>query len=177
MMRRAIDGETTRALIDKFRTIVPDVVLRTTMIVGHPGEGKRDFQNLLDFVKEYKFERLGAFTYSEEEGTYGAINYKDTISKRVKEERYAQLMELQSEISLAYNQSRVGKSLPVLVDSLTDGVLVARSQYESPEVDGEILIGLDDLPSNVSPEKLVGNFCNVTITGANEYDLIARINQ
>lgn len=177
MMRRAIDGETTRALIDKFRTIVPDVVLRTTMIVGHPGEGKRDFQDLLNFVKEYKFERLGAFTYSEEEGTYGALNYKNRIPKRVKEERYAQLMEVQSEISLAYNQSRVGKTLPVLVDSLSDGVLVARSQYESPEVDGEILIGLENLSSDINPAKLVGKFCNVTITGANEYDLIARLNQ
>lgn len=175
MMRRSIDGRQTRELIEKMRKMVPGVVLRTTMIVGHPGEGKRDFDDLINFVQEYKFERLGAFTYSEEEGTYAALNYKDTISKRVKQERYDALMEVQSAISSEYNNSRVGTQERVIVDSYDDGVLIARSRSESPEVDGEILIGGESLPADVSPRSLVGNFVNVNIKSAGEYDLLAEI--
>lgn len=174
MMRRATDARQTRELIEKMRKMVPGVVLRTTMIVGHPGEGKREFEDLLGFVKEYRFERLGAFTYSEEEGTYGAMNYKDTISSRVKQERYDTLMEIQSAISQEYNMSRIGSRERVLVDSLSDGVLVSRSQSESPEVDGEILIG-DEHSLKFVPADIIGNFVNVTIKSAGEYDLLAEI--
>ena len=171
MMRRGVDGRQTRDLVARMRQMVPGVVLRTTLIVGHPGEGEAEFADLLDFVRECRFERLGAFQYSEEEGTFGALHYKDEIPAEVKQERYDRLMELQSGISLAYNQSRVGTRERVLVDSYSDGVLVCRSRTESPEVDGEIL---------VSPEvvnRLIGQFIDVDIVGANEYDLIGEFSK
>jgi ribosomal protein S12 methylthiotransferase len=175
-MHRHVTGAWTRELIQKMRERVPGVVLRTTMIVGHPGEGKREFNELLEFVKEARLERLGAFTYSEEEGTYGAENFKDTISSRVKQERLDELMTLQSEISLAYNQSRVGSEIDVIVDDFTDGVFVCRSEFESPEVDGEILVRYDaSQAGDVDPYSLVGEFIKVRVVGADEYDLIAEI--
>ena len=173
-MHRNVDGEWTRNLIRKMRERVPGVVLRTTMIVGHPGEGKRDFNELKDFIKEASFERLGAFRYSEEEGTYGAENFKDSISSRIKQERLDELMTLQSEISLSFNQSRVGTEVKVIVDDFTDGVFVCRSEFESPEVDGEILVRHDSsVMGDVDPYSLVGEFITVRIIGADEYDLIA----
>ena len=173
-MHRNVDGEWTRNLIRKMRERVPGVVLRTTMIVGHPGEGKRDFNELKDFIKEASFERLGAFKYSEEEGTYGAENFKDSISSRIKQERLDELMTLQSEISLSFNQSRVGTEVKVIVDDFTDGVFVCRSEFESPEVDGEILVRHDSsVMGDVDPYSLVGEFITVRIIGADEYDLIA----
>ena len=175
-MHRHVTGAWTRELISKMRERVPGVVLRTTMIVGHPGEGKRDFNELLEFAKEAKFERLGAFKYSEEEGTYGAENFKDTISARVKQERLDALMELQSGISLDFNQSRIGTEIDVIVDDFTDGVFVCRSEFESPEVDGEILVKYEpSVVGDVDPYSLIGEFIKVRVTGANEYDLIADI--
>lgn len=175
-MHRNVDGAWTRELINKMRERVPGVVLRTTMIVGHPGEGKRDFNELLEFAQTARFERLGAFKYSEEEGTYGAENFKDSISAKVKQERLDQLMTLQSGISLGFNQSRVGSEVKVIVDDFTDGIFVCRSEFESPEVDGEILVRYDaSLVGDVDPYSLVGEFINVRITGADEYDLIAEI--
>jgi ribosomal protein S12 methylthiotransferase len=175
-MHRHVTGAWTRELIGKMRERVPGVVLRTTMIVGHPGEGKRDFNELLEFAREARFERLGAFKYSEEEGTYGAENFKDTISARTKQERLDELMTLQSGISLAFNQSRIGSEIDVIVDDYTDGVFVCRSEFESPEVDGEILVKYDaSLLGPVDPYSLVGEFIKVRITGADEYDLIADI--
>ena len=173
-MHRNVTGAWTRELIGKMRERVPGVVLRTTMIVGHPGEGKKDFNELLEFVKEARLERLGAFKYSEEEGTYGAENFKDSISDKVKQERLDELMTLQSEISFAFNQSRVGTEVKVIVDDFVDGIFVCRSEFESPEVDGEILVryegaSLDD----VDPYSLIGEFMMVKVTGADEYDLIA----
>ena len=175
-MHRNVDGAWTRELINKMRERVPGVVLRTTMIVGHPGEGKRDFNELLEFAQTARFERLGAFKYSEEEGTYGAENFKDSISAKVKQERLDQLMTLQSGISVGFNQSRVGSEVKVIVDDFTDGIFVCRSEFESPEVDGEILVRYDaSLVGDVDPYSLVGEFINVRITGADEYDLIAEI--
>jgi ribosomal protein S12 methylthiotransferase len=173
-MRRHVTGAWTRELIQKMRERVPGVVLRTTMIVGHPGEGKREFNELLDFVQEARLERLGAFTYSEEEGTYGAENFKDSISAKVKQERLDALMTLQSEISLSFNQSRVGSEIDVIVDDFVDGVYVCRSEFESPEVDGEILVRHDSaIMGEVDPYSLVGEFIKVRVIGADEYDLIA----
>ena len=173
-MHRHVTGAWTRELITKMREKVPGVVLRTTMIVGHPGEGKRDFNELLEFAQQARFERLGAFKYSEEEGTYGAENFKDSISARVKQERLDALMELQSGISLAFNQSRVGSEIKVVVDDFVDGVFVCRSEFESPEVDGEILVRYDaQKMGQVDPYSLIGEFITVLITGADEYDLIA----
>ena len=173
-MHRNVTGAWTRELIGKMRERVPGVVLRTTMIVGHPGEGKKDFNELLEFVKEARLERLGAFKYSEEEGTYGAENFKDSISDKIKQDRLDELMTLQSEISFAFNQSRVGTEVKVIVDDFVDGIFVCRSEFESPEVDGEILVryegaSLDD----VDPYSLIGEFMMVKVTGADEYDLIA----
>ena len=173
-MHRHVTGAWTRELIGKMRERVPGVVLRTTMIVGHPGEGKKDFNELVEFVRDARFERLGAFRYSEEEGTYGAENFKDSISARVKQERLDELMTIQSEISLAFNQSRVGTVEKVIVDDFVDGILVCRSEFESPEVDGEILVRPDSgIIGDIDPYSLVGEFLMVCVTGADEYDLIA----
>ncbi len=167
-MHRNVDGAWTRALISKLRSRVPGVVLRTTMIVGHPGETEQQFSELLDFVREARFERLGAFTYSEEEGTYDAEHFKDDVPPEEKQSRLDRLMSLQSEISLAYNLSRVGSELDVLVDEvMPDGTLVCRSQYESPEVDGEIIV------RSAGDSVKVGDFIHVRITAAEEYDLEA----
>jgi ribosomal protein S12 methylthiotransferase len=173
-MHRHVTGAWTRELITKMREKVPGVVLRTTMIVGQPGEGKRDFNELLEFAQQARFERLGAFKYSEEEGTYGAENFKDSISAKVKQERLDALMELQSGISLEFNQSRVGTEVKVVVDDFVAGVFVCRSEFESPEVDGEILVKYDAQKMGpVDPYSLIGEFITVLVTGANEYDLIA----
>lgn len=174
-MHRSVDGRQTRELVEKFRRMVPDVVLRTTMMVGHPGEGDAEFEDLLDFVKEYRFERLGAFQYSEEEGTFGALHLPDNIAPEVKQERYNRLMEAQSAISEDFNLSRIGRRVKVLVDSWTDGVLVARSYGESPEVDGEILIGDTQSINKLDINNTIGNFVDVEIKSAGEYDLLAEI--
>ncbi len=167
-MHRHVDGAWTRALIRKMREQVPGIVLRTTMIVGHPGEGTREFRQLLDFLREARFERLGAFTYSEEEGTWGASHLKDSVRPSTKEKRLSELMELQRGISFAYNQSRIGTETDVLVDAAQDDILVCRSEFESPEVDGEILVRWPDHPA-----AQVGRMMRVRITGADAYDLIA----
>lgn len=165
-MRRNVDGAWTRELISRLRSRVPGVVLRTTMIVGHPGETEEQFSELLEFVREARFERLGAFTYSEEEGTYDAAHFKDDVPQEEKQSRLDRLMSLQSDISYSYNQSRIGSVERVLVDEvMPDGTLVCRSQYESPDVDGEILVRGASVP--------VGEFITVKITGAEEYDLEA----
>ncbi|MGE0092087.1 MAG: 30S ribosomal protein S12 methylthiotransferase RimO [Bacteroidales bacterium] len=172
-MRRSIDGNTTRRLVESFRKKVPGIVLRTTMIVGHPGESAKAFSELKDFVSEARFERLGAFTYSQEEGTWGATNLKDAISEKVKQQRYQELMELQSSISYRYNMSRIGSVQRVLVDSADNDVYVARSMAESPEVDGEVLIGADSLPQIYKSKNIIGTFVDVQIQNADEYDLSA----
>ena len=176
-MRRNIDGDRTRRLIEHIRSRVPSVALRTTLMVGHPGEGDGEFARLLDFVRESRFERLGAFRYSEEEGTWGALNLEDSIPEEVKQERYDALMELQSGISLECNEARIGTVERILVDAFSDGVLTARSQYESPEVDGEILIGdaasLEKLGGASAKNPSIGEFIDVKIVSAGEYDLIA----
>lgn len=175
-MRRGVDGAWTQALIAKMRERVPGVVLRTTMIVGHPGEGEAEFDELLDFVRETRFERLGAFPYSEEEGTYGAEHFRDEVPEEVKQERLDRLMELQKGISLDFNRSRIGSELRVIVDDFSTGVLVCRSEFESPEVDGEILVKYEPaIAGNVEPYSLIGEFITVKVTGADEYDLIAEI--
>ena len=184
-MHRHITGAATRDLIRKFRERVPGVVLRTTLIVGHPGEGPEEFEELLDFVREARFERLGAFCYSEEEGTWGAENLSDTVPEEEKRRRLDALMTLQSEISLEYNRSRVGSEAEVLVDAvMADGTLVCRSEFESPEVDGEVLVkGIPDQVGDdgkvvgdgvmAAGDSIIGQYIKVRITGADEYDLVA----
>ena len=137
------------------------------MIVGHPGESEADFQELLDFVRDARFERLGAFTYSEEEGTFDATHFKDDIPQQEKDRRLDVLMNLQREISLEYNNSRVGTVVDVLVDDIVDGTLVCRSEFESPEVDGEILV------KDAAGDVKVGDMIKVRIVAADDYDLAA----
>ena len=169
-MHRGVTGDWTRALIRRLREEIPGVVLRTTVIVGHPGEGPAEFQELLDFAREARFERLGAFRYSEEEGTWGAQNLKDDVPEEEKQSRYDALMGLQEGISAEFNASRVGKVERVLADDVVNGKLVCRSQYESPEVDGEIIVSV---PSGTDPASFVGRFLDVRIVGAEDYDLFA----
>lgn len=172
MMHRNVDGAWTRELIRRMRERVPGIVLRTTMIVGHPGEGESEFNELVDFVKDVHFERLGAFTYSEEEGTYDAAHFPDSVPEDVKKERLDILMNEQSRISSAYNESRIGTEVVVLADYVNDGILVCRSEYESPEVDGEILVKHDPATMGESADSLAGHFFKVRITEADEYDLV-----
>ncbi|MFA5769023.1 MAG: 30S ribosomal protein S12 methylthiotransferase RimO [Bacteroidales bacterium] len=173
-MRRNTTKAQTLQLLEDFRKFVPGICVRTTLMVGHPGEGEKEFRELTDFVKEARFERMGAFMYSREEGTYGAKYLKDEVSQKVKKERYARLMELQKGISFAYNQSRVGTRCSVLTDYLiteeTDNrvTVLGRTQYEAPEVDGQVI--LENLPE-VAP----GSFVKARITKADEYDLYAQL--
>ena len=172
-MRRSIDGEATRRLVEDFRKTVPGIVLRTTMMVGHPGEGEAEFEDLLSFVQECRFERLGAFAYSEEEGTWGAQNLKDAVPEFLKQERLDELMELQAGISLRYNESRIGTVERVLVDACDSAgrVCTCRSRREAPEVDGEVIVRWPEGRSMPAP----GSFVDVRITGADEYDLNAEV--
>ena len=175
-MHRGIGSAQTQKLIDSLRQRIPGIVLRTTLIVGFPGETSRDFNLLLDFVARNRFERLGAFTYSEEEGTHAAEHYKDNVRQSTKQKRYDRLMELQSSISTKANEARLGKMEKVLVDRMESDFLVARSQYESPEVDGEILIPLSSCRKvfgNLNLESLIGKFVDVRIVDSDEYDLYA----
>ncbi|NLA15221.1 MAG: 30S ribosomal protein S12 methylthiotransferase RimO [Bacteroidales bacterium] len=170
-MRRNTTRAETLRLIEDFRTLVPDICLRTTLMVGHPGEDEQAFRQLLDFVEQTRFEKLGAFTYSEEEGTYGAQFLKDSVPEKIKQDRYEALMELQKGISFAYNQSRVGSPCTLLVDYVItaegrDPVALGRSRSEAPEVDGYIVL---EQAKNTEP----GTFLNVRITRATAYDLFA----
>lgn len=171
-MHRHVSGAWTRRLVARLREEVPGVALRTTMIVGHPGEGEAEFAELLEFLQEARFERLGAFMYSEEEGTWGASHLADSLPEEEKRRRLEALMALQRKISRECNEARIGSSVRVLADSLTDGLLVCRSEFESPEVDGEILVGTAGI---AEPAALVGTFLDVRITGADDYDLTAQI--
>lgn len=165
-MRRGTDKKKTEALLKKIRAQVPGIAIRTTLIVGYPGETEEDFQEMLEFVEESRFDRLGVFTYSHEENTH-AYNFDDDVPEEVKQERANTVMALQEEISLTLNQEKVGKELKVLVDRLEGGVYFARSEFDSPEVDNEVLIETED-------EHLrIGDFVTVKITGASEFDLTA----
>ena len=164
-MRRNITKEGTINLIEKIRAEVPGIHLRTTMMVGHPGETEEDFNELLEFVGDAKFERLGAFPYSHEEDTYCDKNYTDHIAPEVKEQRLGKLMELQEEIALTVNEAKIGKTLKVIVDSETPDYYIGRTEFDSPDVDGEVLISKDEALS-------IGSFYNVKITSAMPFDLM-----
>ena len=174
-MRRNITGKETSDLIRKIRERVPGIVLRTTLIVGHPGEGKREFAELLDFVREMRFERMGAFAYSEEEGTYGAENYKDSVSRKEKLRRLDELMSLQRGISASCNAARVGTRTTVVADAVADGYYVCRSMNESPEVDGEIYVEIPEDEKEGAVSGRIGKFFEVEILRAGDYDLYGKI--
>lgn len=166
-MRRGVTSRQTYNLLYKLRKRIPDITLRTTFIVGYPNETKRDFEQLVDFIKEIKFDRVGTFTFSVEENTSSFI-LGDPVSKEEKERRKQTLMEIQSQISLEKNQSFVGKTLKVLLESKESEYYVGRSYRDAPEVDGEVLFKSD--------RKLKqGEFYNVKITDYDEYDLFGEL--
>ena len=168
MKRRHTKAE-AEALIRKLRSAMPDLTLRTTMLVGYPGETEQDFEELMEFVKQVRFERLGVFAYSEEEGTYSATELTDDVPEEVKQQRVERLMHLQSDLSRENNLRRVGRTERVIIDSRQGDFYVARSQYDSPEVDQEILIPAD------GKRLFRGRFYEVRITDASEYDLYGEI--
>jgi ribosomal protein S12 methylthiotransferase len=163
-MNRGTSKAETIKLIETIRKKVPGVAIRTAFIVGYPGETKKEFEELKLFVKELEFERLGLFTYSHEEGT-PAHTLKDSVSEIAKRSRYDELMELQSEISLKNNKKHIGQSLKVLIDRKEDDYFIGRTEFDSPEIDNEVVISSKDLR--------IGNFYNVNITDADYYDLFA----
>ena len=168
-MRRHITGAETKALLKRIRAEVPGIHIRTTLMVGFPGESDEDFAELLDFVRSERFERMGAFAYCEEEDTYAAKNYSDDVPEEIKQARLDRLMAVQEEIALEHNSSKIGKRMRVLVESENDGFYVGRSEFDSPEVDPEVLISKDD--AQLRP----GHFYEVEITDAMPYELIAKV--
>ena len=167
-MRRGIDRAQTYALIDRLRSEIPGIALRTTLLTGYPDESEADFAELMEFVRRVRFERLGVFAYSEEEGTYSAQRLSDNVPEKTKRLRVERLMELQNGISRELNMQRLGTTERVIVDGREGDLLVARSQFDSPEVDTEILI-------HTQQELAPGSMCTVKITQADDYDLYAAI--
>ncbi|MDE7145742.1 MAG: 30S ribosomal protein S12 methylthiotransferase RimO, partial [Duncaniella sp.] len=165
-MRRHITGEETRELLAEIRRRVPGIHIRTTLMVGFPGEGDEEFEELLRFVEEQKFERMGAFAYCEEEDTYGAKNFSDDIPQEVKNDRLSRLMALQERISDELQQLKVGSVQRVVIDREEGEYYVGRTQYDSPEVDPEVLV------AKTKPLKR-GEFYNVKITSAMPFELMA----
>lgn len=164
LMRRGITREKTEKLIATLRDKIPDIAIRTTMIIGHPGETEEDFQEMTDFILNTKFDRLGVFTYSHEENTH-AYQMKDDVPESVKLERSNAVMEIQERISNQLNQQKIGKILKVLIDRKEGAYFVGRTEYDSPEVDNEVLI-------EASKGYLrIGDFCNISITSAEDFDL------
>ena len=168
MHRRHTKAEAME-LIGRLRGAIPDLALRTTLLVGYPGETEADFEELLAFVREVRFERLGVFPYSEEEGTWSAENLRDDIPETIKQQRAERVMALQNEISLENNRRRVGRTERVIIDSRQGDWYVGRTQYDSPEVDQEILIPASEC------RLLRGHFYDVTVTSAADYDLYGEI--
>ncbi|RUA23671.1 MAG: 30S ribosomal protein S12 methylthiotransferase RimO [Bacteroidetes bacterium] len=166
-MKRGHKGEVSRKLIKKFRSEIPDMTIRTTMIVGYPGETEEEFQELLDFVRESKFDRMGAFTYSPEENT-PAFVLEDDIPEEVKIDRLNKLLALQEDISMERNQEKIGKTFKVLIDRYEDGTYYGRSEYDSPEVDNEVIIETND-------KLTIGDFYQVKIDEAAPFDLFGHI--
>ena len=166
-MRRGLGQDGIKNRISRLRDAVPNIALRTTLIVGHPGEKEDDYHQLKDFVEEIRFDRLGIFTYSEEEGTLAA-DLKDDIPREVKDNRKNEILELQHEISLEKNESFIGKRLRVIVDESQGNVTVGRSEYDSPEIDNII---------HIKGTAEVGVFHDIQIIEANEYELIGEIIQ
>ncbi len=166
-MRRHITTEETYSLIQEMRHRVPNLHLRTTLMTGFPGEGEREFEELLNFVKDIKFERMGAFAYCEEDDTFAARHLKDNIPYEIKQERLNRLMNLQEEISNDIQQSKIGSTYKVIIDREEEDFFIGRTQWDSPEVDPEVLI---------SKEKFLasGSFQNVLITDAQPFDLFGK---
>ena len=167
-MRRFVTREETLALISTIRERVPGIYLRTTLMVGHPGESEEAFEELMDFVRTVRFERMGAFSYSHEEGTYAYQHYEDEIPAEVKQERLDLLMALQEEIAFEKAEELVGTTQKVIIDRASEGYYIGRSQYDSPDVDPEVLVVTDE-------ELTIGDFYDVEIVEADGFDTIGRL--
>jgi len=168
-MRRHVTKEDTYKLIEEFRKEVPGIHLRTTLMVGHPGETEADFEELKDFVRKARFDRMGAFAYSEEEGTYSAANYEDSIPQEVKEKRLDELMAIQQGISAELSAAKVGQIMKVIIDRIEGDYYIGRTEFDSPEVDPEVLIEKQDR------ELEIGCFYNVRILSSDDFDLFGEI--
>ncbi len=167
-MRRHITAAETRELLAEMRRRVPGLHIRTTLMVGFPGEGEKEFEELKAFVREQRFERMGAFAYCEEDDTFGAKNFDDNIPQEVKEQRLAELMEIQEEIALEENQKKVGETFEVVIDREEDDFYVGRTQYDSPEVDPEVLV-------KKTANLVKSEFYNVKISEALPFELIGEV--
>lgn len=167
-MRRKVTHQDTRNTINEIRSILPEIAIRTTMLVGFPGETREDFEELKDFVEEMRFERLGVFTYSHEEGTHG-YKLDDDVPEEEKAQRANELMEIQQEISYELNEAKIGKTFKVLFDKKEGESFVGRTAYDSPDVDNEVLV--DATKQYVS----IGEFANVKITDATDFDLFGEL--
>lgn len=168
-MRRKTTSQETYDLLATIRAEVPGIHLRTTLMVGFPGETEEDFEELKDFVRRVRFERMGAFAYSEEDGTYAAKNYQDDIPEEVKQARLDELMEIQQEISADITESKIGKIFRVIIDRIEGEYYIGRTEFDSPEVDPEVLILAGDIKLDI------GAFYNVKITSADDFDLYGDI--
>ena len=167
-MQRGLDKAKTIELIDEIRNKVPGIALRTTLLVGHPGETEKDFEELIEFVEKTRFDRLGVFPYSHEEDTYSAQNYKDNIPNKQKMYRADQIMAVQQKISTQINEGRIGKELKVIIDKKEGEYFIGRTEFDSPEVDNEVLV-----QTNESIQ--TGSFQQVKIIDASEFDLVGTI--
>jgi ribosomal protein S12 methylthiotransferase len=164
LMKRSHNRKETEEILNRLRIELPDAVIRTTLIAGHPGETEKDFMELKDFITAFRFNRLGVFAYSHEEDTYSYKNYKDEIPENIKESRVSEIMEIQQNISAELNSSSVGSIFKVIIDRLEGDFFVGRTEYDSPEVDQEVLIP--------SEHKLKpGFFYKIKITQSTEFDL------
>ncbi|MFN2379816.1 MAG: 30S ribosomal protein S12 methylthiotransferase RimO [Bacteroidales bacterium] len=168
MMRRSHSGTETRRLLEKIRKELPGAAIRTTLITGHPGEGEKEYRELKEFVREFRFNRLGVFTYSHEEDTYGYLNYSDSVSNRLKRSRADEIMTIQQQISEELNGEIKGLETDVIIDRKEGIWMVGRTRHDSPEVDQEVLIPLAG--SSISP----GDIIRVKITGSTEFDLLGK---
>lgn len=167
-MRRHINGEQTRELLAEIRRRVPGIHIRTTLMTGFPGEGEKEFDELKEFVREQRFERMGAFAYCEEEDTYGAKHFSDDIPDEVKQQRLSEIMDMQAEIAARLNEAKIGTTVRVIVDREEDDYYVGRTEWDSPEVDQEVLI-------KKSRKLEKGEFYDVRIVDSQFFDLIAEI--
>ena len=168
LMRRGITREKTETLINKIRDKNPDITIRTTLIVGHPGENQADHEEMLSFIEKMKFERLGLFSYSHEENTH-SYNMEDNVAEEIKQKRTNEIMELQEGISATLNNAKIGKTYKVLFDRLEGGFFIGRTEYDSPEVDNEVLVAAENNYIRI------GDFANIKIKDASEFDLYGEV--
>ena len=167
LMRRHIGEAEQTALIERIRREVPGIHLRTTLLLGHPGETREDVEALKQWVRKMRFERLGAFAYSDEEGTYANLHYTDDIPQEEKDRRVDEIMTLQEEIAAELNEQKTGTVMRVIIDREEADYYIGRTEFDSPEVDCEVLVQKDR-------RLTIGDFCNVQITQADTFDLYAR---